>query len=205
MWTVLGIALLVGLDQLSKVWALALRALPGQSYALWPHVLHLTYVENRGAAFGLLQGQHVLFYIVTAVMLAAVLFVFYKYRPTPKFLRFTLMLITAGALGNAIDRIRLGYVIDYFEIRLFDFAVFNVADCFLSVGLVLVCIYVLFLHDRHFPEKARKDTGADGAQVEGAAVECDAAPSVPDKEAPTKQDASTPPAEVEKTGDARDV
>ncbi|MGI6004866.1 MAG: signal peptidase II [Christensenellales bacterium] len=158
-WTILATALLVALDQAAKHLALALKDMPGKTYKLWEGVLHLSYVENRGAAFGFFQGQMALFYITTAILFAGIAWAFWKIRPMPPLLRISLIAILAGGIGNLIDRIRLGYVIDFLEIKLFTFPVFNVADMLVSCGMVLLCIYIFFFHDARFPN------GLSGAQT----------------------------------------
>ena len=106
------------------------------------------YLENRGAAFGILQGQKAVFLICTAVVL--VLIAFY-YNRLPGGRRYTLMrvvavLLAAGALGNLIDRMRYSYVVDFLYFKLIDFPVFNVADCYVTVGAVLLAVLILFVY-----------------------------------------------------------
>ena len=115
---------------------------------LWDGVFELYYLENRGAAFGILQGQKAVFLICTAVVL--VLIAFY-YNRLPGGRRYTLMrvvavLLAAGALGNLIDRMRYSYVVDFLYFKLIDFPVFNVADCYVTVGAVLLAVLILFVY-----------------------------------------------------------
>ena len=103
---------------------------------------------NRGASFGILQGQKAVFLICTAVVL--VLIAFY-YNRLPGGRRYTLMrvvavLLAAGALGNLIDRMRYSYVVDFLYFKLIDFPVFNVADCYVTVGAVLLAVLILFVY-----------------------------------------------------------
>ena len=144
---ILAAVLLTALDQWTKY--LAVLHLKGQSLiVLWDGVFELYYLENRGAAFGILQGQKAVFLICTAVVL--VLIAFY-YNRLPGGRRYTLMrvvavLLAAGALGNLIDRMRYSYVVDFLYFKLIDFPVFNVADCYVTVGAVLLAVLILFVY-----------------------------------------------------------
>ena len=135
------------LDQWSKYMAvLHLQGTDGVD--LIPGVFRLTYLENRGAAFGVLQGQQWFFYIITAVILVAVLLVYGRMPAGRKFLplRVCAVLIVSGALGNLIDRVGQGYVVDFFYFELIDFPVFNVADIFVTVSAVLLAVLLLLYY-----------------------------------------------------------
>lgn len=140
------IALLIGIDQLSKVWALNYLKEAG-TIPVIENVFHLTYVENRGAAFGMLQNNQWIFVIVALV--ASIFGIYYLYKRKIKLLgKGAIIMIIAGALGNAVDRIRLGFVVDYFDFRIIWQYVFNIADVFVVVGTILLCIYILFFEDK---------------------------------------------------------
>ena len=143
----LSTLVLLGVDQLTK-W-LADTHLNGQPpVMLWPGVFHLDYVQNQGAAFGLMQGLQWLF-IPFALIIAFLSFRFCRSLPkTPRTwpIRFCCAMLCAGALGNMIDRIRLGYVIDFLYFRLIDFPVFNVADIYVCVSLGLSLIFLLTIN-----------------------------------------------------------
>ena len=141
---ILMVLFFVGLDQITKVFAIGLQNLPGNTFPIWQDVFHLTYVENIGAAFGILQNQRWLFVILTGVILCVGVVYLYKMRHTSKFLNLSITLFMAGAIGNMIDRIFRGYVIDFFEVRLINFAVFNVADSCLVIGAICICACLLF-------------------------------------------------------------
>ena len=135
------------LDQWSKYMAvLHLQGTDGVD--LIPGVFRLTYLENRGAAFGVLQGQQWFFYIITAVILVAVLLVYRRMPAGRKFLplRVCAVLIVSGALGNLIDRVGQGYVVDFFYFELIHFPVFNVADIFVTVSAVLLAVLLLLYY-----------------------------------------------------------
>lgn len=139
------VALLVGLDQFVKY--LAVTYLQGApAIRLWPNVFHLTYVENRGAAFGMMQGKQMFFVVITLIVLLGI-FWYWKQIPnnnTGKWMKVALVLIVSGALGNLIDRIVLDYVVDMFYFILIDFPVFNVADICVVVGVCLMFPVILF-------------------------------------------------------------
>lgn len=142
------------LDQLSKY--MAVHFLQGtDGIDLIPGVFRLTYLENRGAAFGVLQGQQWFFYIITAVILVVVVLAYVRIPAGRKFLPLQIcaVFIVSGALGNLIDRVRLGYVVDFFYFELIDFPVFNVADIFICVGGALFVIYFMFQHKDKTPEE----------------------------------------------------
>lgn len=147
-FTVLAItAALVSIDQLTK-WVAVITLKNAAAVELIPQVLGFRYVENRGAAFGILQGQRVLFLIFTGVVMAAILalLLFGKFRKYPLF-NISATLIVAGGLGNFIDRLIHGYVVDFIEVLFFEFPVFNVADCYVVIGSVLLFIFFFFMYD----------------------------------------------------------
>jgi len=107
-------------------------------------VLYFTYVENRGAAFGILKNQRILFLIITILVVGAVIFYIIYKKPQNKLLLTSLGMISGGGIGNLIDRIRLSYVVDFIDVRIINYPVFNVADSFVVVGAVLFIIYIMF-------------------------------------------------------------
>lgn len=140
------ILLLIALDQLSKL-AVLRHLASGGEVEIIPGFFRLLYVENRGAAFGILQEGRPLFIVITVAVIGFLLYGIYRKREEVKGpFRVALVLILAGAVGNFIDRLRLHFVVDFFSFRFFgrDFAVFNLADCFIVVGTILLMIYVLF-------------------------------------------------------------
>lgn len=135
----------VALDQYTK-W-LAVKHLKGQeAYVLIKDVFCLQYLENKGAAFGLMQNQRAFFFVGTALMVAMVLFCFIKMPKTKRFLPLfiTGTCLLTGALGNFIDRLRLGYVVDFFYFELINFPVFNVADIFVTLSFIALLYLILF-------------------------------------------------------------
>lgn len=140
------ILLLIALDQLSKL-AVLRHLAGGGEVEIIPGFFRLLYVENRGAAFGILQEGRPLFIVITVAVIGFLLYGIYRKREEVKgALRVALVLILAGAVGNFIDRLRLHFVVDFLSFRFFgrDFAVFNLADSFIVVGTILLMIHVLF-------------------------------------------------------------
>ena len=145
------ILLLVGIDQLSKI--LALKYLKNvESIPIIQNMFHLTYVENRGAAFGMFQNNQIIFVIVA--LIASIYGLYYLHKNKVNILgKVSILLIISGALGNLIDRVRLGFVVDYFDFRIIWEYVFNVADIFVVLGTILLCIYILFYDDNKEKQK----------------------------------------------------
>ncbi len=138
----LVIAAVIGLDRLTK--ALAVKFLePIDTFPLWRGVLHLTYLENRGAAFGMLSDRRAVFMIVSTV--GILVFLWYLFAKREKNLLFDLGLtfVIGGGIGNMIDRVALGYVVDFIDFRLINFAVFNGADSFVCVGAGMMLLSLL--------------------------------------------------------------
>lgn len=139
--------LLVLLDQVTK--QAALKFLKGQeSVTLIKGVFELQYLENRGSAFGMLQGKRTFFIVMAALMLVLIPYIYAKIPLTRHFLflRITAILFLSGAVGNAADRILHGYVIDFFYFSLIDFPVFNVADIYVTVSASLLILLMLFYY-----------------------------------------------------------
>ena len=111
-------------------------------------VFELNYLENRGAAFGMLQNQKGFFLLVSCIVLIAICYILMKMPEDKKYniLHILLVLIASGAIGNMIDRIRLEYVVDFFYFVLINFPIFNMADIYVSVACVLLAIVMLFVY-----------------------------------------------------------
>ena len=145
--TILGLAGLIVLDQLTKLWALG--ALKGKNpIAIRPEVLELHYVENRGAAFGIMQNRQWFFLLITVVVLAVLIWLVPKIPEDRHYLGFRMCLyfIGAGAIGNMIDRMFRKYVVDFIYFRLIDFPVFTVADIYVTVSAIVFLVLVLFYY-----------------------------------------------------------
>ena len=139
--------ILIFLDQMTKYLAV-LHLKNASAIPVIPDVFEFSYLENRGAAFGILQGQG-LFLVIMTTISAAVLIYLYIRIPDEKryiYLRLTLILLISGAFGNFIDRCAHKYVIDFLYFKLIDFPVFNVADIYVTVAACLLIITFLFYY-----------------------------------------------------------
>lgn len=135
------------IDQITKQLAvLYLKDRP--PYPIIKGVFELNYLENRGAAFGMLQNQKAFFVLIACVTLLAILYVLIKMPEGKKYiwLHVLLVFIASGAVGNMIDRVRFEYVVDFFYFVLINFPIFNVADIYVSVSCVLLAILLLFVY-----------------------------------------------------------
>lgn len=147
----LGMLLLVGIDQWTKY--LAVVHLKGQeALELLPGVFELSYLENMGAAFGMFENKRWIFLLGTCLILAVALFLFLRFPKEKHYLPFlvTVTVIAAGGLGNMIDRLRLGYVVDFLYFSLIDFPVFNVADVYVTVGVAVFAVLYLISGEEDF-------------------------------------------------------
>ena len=144
---ILIVLLVVVLDQISKY--AAVKYLKGKNpYVLIKNFFQLEYVENYGAAFGILQNGRTFFIIITTIFIVCMSAIFVKYSPKfNKPMNIALSMLMGGAIGNFIDRIRLSYVVDFISVRFgsgYNFPVFNIADMFIVVGTFLIVIMVSF-------------------------------------------------------------
>ena len=132
-------AAVVVLDQLSKAWVRA-ALVPGKPVTLVPHVMDLSLVYNTGAAFSMGEGRGALFVLICAVICAGCCVLAWRERDMPPALLATLGCVCGGGIGNAIDRVVAGRVTDFFATTFMDFAVFNVADVFITCGVILAFV-----------------------------------------------------------------
>ncbi len=152
-WWFVLCAGLIAADQITKHLA-RIYLSDGSIVPVINHVLDLVYVENRGAAFGFFQDTRWLLVGLTSAILCAAAAYMIRHKDTHKLLSLSVTLIFAGGLGNLIDRAINGYVVDFFHILFIDFPCFNVADTCVSIGCVLLAIYLLFLHKE--PKEAKQ-------------------------------------------------
>jgi signal peptidase II len=148
------VALVIGADQLTK-YVTDIYLVPlGTSVPLWKGVFQFTSAHNTGAAFGILEGGRWAFLIIGAVAIIAILVFLIKYRSRMhRLLRVCLTLILAGAIGNMIDRVALGYVRDMLDFTLINFAVFNVADSAVTIGAMMLIIDLFAGKSKQFFEE----------------------------------------------------
>ena len=133
---------LIVLDQLVKAYVVQNIAL-GEIKSWIPNLVSLTYLQNRGAAFSMLQDQQWFFAVITLVVMAGAIWYLHKHIEDSLWIVFGLILIIAGGLGNFIDRISQGFVVDMFHLDFVNFAIFNVADSYLTVGVVVLLLAML--------------------------------------------------------------
>ena len=144
------------LDQLTKIWVVSGMEI-SQSIPVIRNVLHMTYVQNRGMAFGLFENNRMLFMIPTVILIGAVILAIVKLGRKNKLLDTSLGLILGGGVGNMIDRVARGFVVDFVDFCTFDFWqwVFNVADAAVVVGTVLFMI-AMITDKNLFPDEKKK-------------------------------------------------
>ena len=155
LWMALFALGIAGADQLTKYLTVANIPLYGEVPFL-PGVLKFTYVQNTGAAFSSFQGMQWLFALIF-LALTVLIFLEYFKKPLPfsKFDRWCIAAIYGGGLGNMIDRLRLGYVVDMIETEFITFPVFNVADCFITCGCIALMIHLVFFNKSFWKDEKK--------------------------------------------------
>ena len=161
MWYIILLALCIGGDQLLKWWVTSHLEV-GQSAAFLPGIVRLTRLHNTGAAWSSFSGKTGLLAVVTVVLMAAVVWLVVK-----KIIRYPLgltaaMLVLGGGVGNMIDRICRGYVVDMFDLEFISYPIFNLADCFVVVGVILGAVYYLWFYEKYDARKKNDASDADG-------------------------------------------
>lgn len=132
------------LDRLSKIYA----ANNFINNPIEGPIINFTYLENRGAAFGILQDKRIFFIIISVAIVSYLIYHFIKtYKTNPKILNIALSMIVSGAIGNFYDRLINHYVVDFIELSFFSFPVFNIADILITIGCALMIIYMLFIYE----------------------------------------------------------
>jgi signal peptidase II len=167
LWATIITLFAVALDQTTKR-LVEMNLKPIGDIPLIDGVLHLTYTENTGAAFGMLSGGRWFFILASALAVVGI-FVYLARRTTPihRLEMISLGMIAGGALGNLIDRLLLRYVTDFIYFKAINFAIFNVADSFVSVGAVLLGVYILFYHEKYMKAIAPHAEEPDGEKTAG--------------------------------------
>ena len=152
--SVILMAVIVVLDQVTK-YAVVANILYGQSVEVIPGVLNFTYVRNKGAAFGFFDDARWVFMTLSTIAIVAILVYMFWKKPQSKMLLASLIMITGGGIGNMIDRVWLGYVIDFIDFCAFPNLwvwVFNVADSFVCVGAGLLALWMILDAVREYKE-----------------------------------------------------
>ena len=144
---ILCIGLLVAFDQITKFIVRTSFALY-ESHPLIKNVFHLTYIQNTGIAWGMFKNGRIIFLILTVLVLLVCAGIYAKIPENRRFtpIRVCLVFLVSGAIGNMIDRISLHYVVDFFDFRLINFPIFNVADIYVTLSAVALIIAVLFYY-----------------------------------------------------------
>lgn len=160
------IAAVIGLDQLTK-WLTVVNLAEYESFPLWQDVLHFTYVKNTGMAFGMLKDHRWVFMVFSTIAIVALIVYLFRFRPESRWMQVAMAMIIGGGIGNMIDRVLLGYVVDFIDFTLINFAVFNVADSFVCIGagIMILCL-VLDLIKEIKLEKAQKAEEKSDVDVE---------------------------------------
>ena len=141
------IIILIIADQLTKLWALAdLRGSEG--IPVISGVFELQYLENRGAAFGILQDKQILFLLITVAVAVLLTYISIRIPEERKYtpLRICYVLLMAGAFGNLIDRVARGYVVDFFYFKVINFPIFNVADIYVTCSAIFLAVLLIFCY-----------------------------------------------------------
>jgi len=146
-WKFYGLAaFVILLDQWTK-WLVVKNMELGERIILWDPYFALLSHRNRGAAWGILQGQMALFAVITVVVVAAIIYYFHKEAKGKPFFQTGLMLILGGAIGNFIDRMWRGEVVDFADVLIpiinYDFPIFNIADAALTFGVIFIILFIL--------------------------------------------------------------
>ncbi|UNB45409.1 signal peptidase II [Staphylococcus coagulans] len=142
--SILIVVLILIADQVTK-FVIRTQMAVGESFNVIPHFLSITSHRNNGAAWGILSGKISFFYIITVIILIALVVFFIKEAKNQMMMQIAISLLFAGALGNFIDRVRTGEVVDFVDTVIFgyDFPIFNIADASLTIGVILLVIILL--------------------------------------------------------------
>lgn len=147
--------LVVVADQVSKYFVVKLIPLFSE-VGFIPGVLGLTYVQNDGAAFSSFRGMQGLFLLIFLIFTVAILYEYFcKPMAFTRVERWCIAAVYGGGVGNMIDRVRLGYVVDMIETKFMDFPVFNVADCFITCGCILMMVSLVFFNKKFWAEEKK--------------------------------------------------
>lgn len=166
--TLAAAALIVAFDQLTKYLATALLA-PVGSAPFIPYVMELRYVLNNGVAFSMLAGKRWMLVALTGAALCALCVYLMCRRPRTRmdWLEYvSWVMVLGGGAGNLIDRVRTGYVVDFFATTFVDFAVFNVADCFITVGIALLILSLLCSFRQQETAEQKPETAGETAEAD---------------------------------------
>ena len=160
-WCIVTALAAVIIDQLTK-YLVVLYLKPIGYVPLWQDVLHLTYAENTGAAFGILENHRWVFMSMSVIAIIGMIIFVFIYRGKKSILfNVSMGMIIGGGIGNMIDRVGNGFVVDFIDFTLIDFAIFNGADSFVCVGGALLFIYILFIDGKGNSENEKNSPDAE--------------------------------------------
>lgn len=148
---IIPFVLILAADQITKL-LVAARLEVGQSVPAINGLFEITYVQNQGAAFGILQGRKLTLILVTVVIFVFLIIYALRRNTSSWWLMWSLTLITSGGIGNLIDRVALGYVRDFIDVSFIEFPVFNIADCGVTIGAVMMVLYIMVEEHRRSEE-----------------------------------------------------
>ena len=153
------IGILIFLDQYTKHWAVV-RLKDNSPIIVIDKILEFSYLENRGAAFGSMQGKQSFFIILTFIFTIFLLYILYKVPKTKYYtpLICSVVILISGAIGNFIDRASQNYVVDFISAVFIDFPVFNVADCFITCGCILLIVHLIFFNRAFWKDDKKNDS-----------------------------------------------
>ncbi len=155
----MGTVLIVLFDQLTKLIVLS-ELTKVATIELIEKVFYFTYCENTGAGFSVFSEHTGMLAIISALVIVAMILYVVLKKPKSRMLITALTFLVGGAIGNLVDRVRLGFVVDFLDFRLIDFPIFNVADCFVTIGAALLIIYILFIDGKDERKEKKKDDNA---------------------------------------------
>lgn len=149
--SLIAVVVLIVIDQLIKHWAVTvLMPMGAMDFIKFGdlEILGLTYVQNDGAAFSSFSGAKIFLIVLTSLMIVGLIIFALRDKQKHPFMMLSTAAVVAGGIGNLIDRIRLGYVIDYLDVKLFNFAIFNFADICVVLGAICLVVYVCFFEKK---------------------------------------------------------
>ena len=148
MFYILFILCLLVTDQVSKYLTVK-NLVEYESYSVIKNILSFTRIHNTGGPWSIFENTPFVFIFMTLIVLTIGFIYFKKHKPTHLLEKLSICMIAGGALGNFADRIIRGYVVDMIDVNFFNYPVFNIADCYIVVGAILMCFYVIFLDNKN--------------------------------------------------------
>ncbi|MBQ7706629.1 MAG: signal peptidase II [Lachnospiraceae bacterium] len=144
---IIFVALLTSIDQLTK-YIIKSKFVLFESKEVIKNIFAITYIHNEGAAWGVMKGGRIFFLILTSLVVVGCFYILYNIIGNRKYIMLTICIITliSGAVGNMIDRFEYGYVIDFLDFKMINFPVFNVADIYVTVSMIVVLVLMIFVY-----------------------------------------------------------